>query len=124
MNSGPTLLDFVRHTLGTIWAVEQLLLMQRSPERKWSPAELVAELRASDLLVRKNLDVFERAGLVAPHEGGLYQFAPASELLSNTCADLAQLYRERPHTVQSAILSSPDRLQQLANAFKIRRNPS
>jgi hypothetical protein len=124
MSAAPTLLDFVRDTLRTVWAVEQLLLMHRHPDRKWTSAELVAELRASDLVVRGNLDLFERAGLVAPHDGELYQYAPASDLLAAYCADLAQLYRERPHTVQSAILSPPDRLQQLADAFKIRRSPS
>ncbi len=121
--SEANLLDFVRETLGSVWAVEQLLLMQRTPERKWKPAELVAELRASDLLVVNNLAAFERAGLVAPHADGAYQFAPASDLIAALCADLALLYRERPHTVRNAIMSSPDRLQELADAFKLRKRP-
>src|SRR5438045_3635205 len=68
---------FVRQHVGSVWAVELLLLMRRDPARCWTAAELVAELRASTSLVADNLQRFLTGGLVAP-EQDCFRYAPAS----------------------------------------------
>jgi len=114
------LFGFIREQLRSVWALELLLLMRRAAGRSWSPQELVGELRASPALVSDNLAAFERAGLVAAAEDGRYAFSPASPLLSALCDQLETAYRERPVTVINAIVSPPDKLQALADAFRIR----
>jgi hypothetical protein len=114
------LFGFIREQLRSVWALELLLLMRRGAGRSWSPQELVDELRASPALVSDNLASFERAGLVVAGPDDRYAFSPASPLLSSLCDQLETAYRQRPVTVINAIVSPPDKLQALADAFRIR----
>jgi len=43
---------FVQDGLGSMWALTLMLTLRENPERRWSAAELVAHLRASDTIVR------------------------------------------------------------------------
>lgn len=114
------LFGFIREQLRSVWALELLLLMRRRADHAWTAHELVSELRASQTLVTDNLANFERAGLVRADEDGRYAFAPVSPVLSALCGQLAAAYAERPVTVINAIVSPPDKLQDLADAFRIR----
>lgn len=114
------LFGFIREQLHSVWALELLLLMRRAPDRRWSEQELVTELRASPTLVTNNLAAFERGGLVSPDEEGRYQYCPASLLLRALCDQLDEAYRERPVKVINAIVAPADKLQTLADAFRIR----
>lgn len=93
--------------------------MRRDPARFWTPAELVAELRASTSLVADNLQRFLTSGLIAP-EGDRFRYAPASPMLDALCSDLEAAYRERPVAVINMIARPADPLQSLADAFKFR----
>lgn len=114
------LFGFIREQLRSVWALELLLLMRRQADRSWSPQELVDELRASAPLVSDNLASFERAGLVVHDEAGRFTYSPAAPLLGSLCDQLDAVYRERPVTVINAIVAPPDKLQALADAFRIR----
>jgi len=113
------LFGFIREQLHSVWALELLLLMRRSPEHHWSQQELVSELRASPALVANNLATFERGGLVTADEEGRYTYCPASPLLAALCDQLDDAYRQRPVKVINAIVSPPEKLQTLADAFRI-----
>src|SRR5690242_16465975 len=92
------IVQFIHAYVPTVWALELLLLLRADPARRWSPAELLKELRASTSLVDENLAHFERHGL-ALNDGEGWRFAPASSHLAALAASLATLYRERPmHT--------------------------
>jgi hypothetical protein len=84
--------------------------------------QLVGELRASTNLVTDNLTRFERAGLVVAEENGRARFAPAAPTLSKLCDELDAAYRQRSVAVINAIVSPPDKLQALADAFRIKRD--
>ncbi|MGE5566940.1 MAG: hypothetical protein ACM3YN_12415 [Parcubacteria group bacterium] len=114
------LFGFIREQLHSVWALELLLLMRRAPDRLWSQQELVSELRASPTLVSNNLSTFERGGLVTADDDGRYRYCPASLLLAALCDQLDEAYRERPVKVINAIVSPPEKLQTLADAFRIR----
>ncbi len=114
------LLELIRQSVRSVWALELLLLMRREALRSWTPDELVSELRASHTLVADNLAALEATGLVLS-ENGRYRYAPATPLLEKLCARLEEEYRLRPVTVINAIASSPnDRLHKLANAFRLK----
>src|SRR5689334_24274546 len=49
-----------------------------------------------------------------------YTYCPASLLLAALCDQLDEAYRERPVKVINAIVSPPEKLQTLADAFRIR----
>jgi hypothetical protein len=111
---------FVREHVRSVWALELLLALKRSPERCWHVDELVRELRASTTLVSSNLQGFERSGLAIRDDAGCYRYAPASPVLDELAGDLEQAYRERPVATINLIAKPGDALQSLADAFKFR----
>jgi len=114
------IIQFIRTYIPSVWALELLLLLRADPARRWSPAELLKELRASTSLVNENLTRFDRHGLALRDDQG-WHFAPASPHLETLAAGLAALYRERPiYTI--GLISRPDPLQALADAFRIKRD--
>ena len=117
------LLGFIREHIRSVWALELLLLMRRSPERSFTADELVSELRGSSTLVNGSLASFERAGLVLREDDGRVRYAPAAPMLATLCDDLEAAYRQRSVAVINAIVAPPDKLQALADAFKIKRDP-
>jgi hypothetical protein len=114
----PEQLAFIRRSLKSVWALELLMLLRADRQRAWSTAELVGELRASDNLVGRILEDFRRQGLVSG-EGGWRYAADAPD--ADLCDQLEALYRERPMTLIRAISTPPDRLQALADAFRIKK---
>ncbi|HTK34249.1 MAG TPA: hypothetical protein VL358_03035 [Caulobacteraceae bacterium] len=113
------LVAFIRRSIPSVWALDVLLLVQRSPTRNWSLGELVGELRASDAVVLGVLDGLQRDGLVAKGEDGCVRFAPAADLLEELTVALAEAYAERPVAVINTIVSTDAKLQTLADAFRL-----
>jgi hypothetical protein len=114
------LVAFIRRSIPSVWALDVLLLVRRTPIRAWSPRELVGELRASDAVVLGVLNSFQRDGLVAKGEDGRFRFAPAAEFLEDLTIALAEAYAERPVAVINAIVSTDAKLQSLADAFRLK----
>ena len=98
--------------------MELLLLLHRTPDRRWRPSELVRELRASDTLINDNLDLFQQHGL-AVAEDGVWRFAPANRMLEELTQRLARSFRERP-VATMGLVTGVDPIQSLSDAFKIR----
>ncbi|MFI4963761.1 MAG: hypothetical protein ACHP9T_00200 [Caulobacterales bacterium] len=111
---------FIRGHLGSVWALEILLLLRRDSRRAWSVGELVQELRASTALVSTNLAKFEASGLVLADDGRRYRYAPASSLMRDLCDAVDLAYRERPVAIINLISAPEDRLQRLADAFRFK----
>jgi hypothetical protein len=110
---------FVREHIRSVWALELLLLLRRDPDRCWAPADLVLELRASQMLVVDNLQRLEHAGLVVPDEAGCFRYAPVNPALAVVCDALDAAYRQRPVAIVNMIARSGS-LQSLADAFKFK----
>lgn len=114
------LLAFIRRSIPSVWALDVLLLVRRPPPRSWSAGELVGELRASDAVVLGVLEGLQREGLVARGEDGRFTFAPAAEFLEELTVALEKAYAERPVAVINAIVSTDAKLQDLADAFRLK----
>jgi hypothetical protein len=116
-----SLLRFVTSSFPSIWALELLLALKR--DRRWrSHEELVAALRASDLVVSNALDSLVAAGLasVGP-EGAIYM--PASDDVAAYVDETEALYAERPDSVRRAIVRAAGRSASVfSDAFRLRRD--
>jgi hypothetical protein len=119
MTNERDLAGFVREHIGSVWALELLLILLRGGDREWSVSALVTELRGSPSLVVDNLARFERSGLVIRAEGDGWRYAPANAFMSTLVEDLAAAYRERPVSIIN-IIARPDPVQGLADAFKLK----
>lgn len=114
------LLGFIGSSFRSVWALELLLVLKRDP-RRWSRAELVSTLRASDLVVAKAIDALVAAGLIAI-DGESARFMPAGDDIARRVQQLEKLYAARPDAVRRAIVSArASGATAFADAFKLRK---
>ena len=116
------ILDFIRSSVKSVWALELLLLMRRVTAHAWTLDQLVKELRSSRTIVTDSLSAFVQAGVIREEEQG-FRYGPASTELDQMIERLAKEYTERPTTVINAIIEAQNaKLQDFANAFRIKRD--
>lgn len=114
-------LSFIASSFRSVWALELLLVLKRE-QRTWSHEELVATMRASELVVTRALVALEAAGLVS-NDGDKAQFMPVGEDVAELVEAAAALYARRPDSVRRAIVSaSSGEAAAFANAFKLRKD--
>lgn len=110
------LLDLIKRSVGSVWALE-LLLVLRATDRAWSEAELVTELRSSQLVVSQSLAGLVAGGLVESSDKGV-RYRPADPETAKLVDKLADTYRNRPDAVRRAIVApSDDKLKSFSDAF-------
>ena len=117
--SDEDVLQFVAASFPSIWALELVFVLRRDP-RLWTTAEMVAALRASELVVSKALEALVAAGL-AFVEGDGAVYLPVSG--ADGFVDSAErLYRTRPNAVRRAIvIARTSSASAFADAFKLRK---
>jgi hypothetical protein len=114
-------LNFAASSVGSIWALE-LLLLVRQDHRAWTSAELMRQLRGSNVVIAQGLQRLRSAGLIT-EESGHYFYKPSSAEIDAVAGDLENLYRLKPVTVISAIANAPQRkLQILSDAFRLKKD--
>jgi hypothetical protein len=123
MSSEEELASFIRSTFRSVWSLELLLYLAAHRERSWSRADLVAALRASDLIVAQSLDRLIAAGLVSIDGEGCARYSPASDDLEDLTERTGELYGRSPDAVRRSIIaSSMDGLAAFADAFRLRKD--
>ena len=118
---------FLRTAVPSVDAAELLLVLQREPDRWWSPLDAAAALRPATTLseadAARYFALFQSTGLLALAPDKRVQYKPGSELLRAHARTLDQAYRERPVTLIRVIYALRDsRIQSFADAFKLRRS--
>jgi hypothetical protein len=114
------LLSFIGSSFRSVWALELLLLLKRE-RRPWPNSELVAALRASDLVVSKALDGLIAAGLASGDEQGAV-YMPVNDKVAARIEETEQLYLTRPNAVRRAIVAaSTSSATAFADAFRLKK---
>ena len=114
-------LRFIAASFPSVWALE-LLLALKAERRAWTPQQLVATLRASELVVSRALDALVAAGLASIEEEGAF-YLPASRDIEQCIERVEHIYRTRANAVRRIIISAQTSgASAFANAFKIRRD--
>lgn len=119
MTSREELADFIRSSFRSVWSLELLLVIKREP-RSWTIAEIVAALRASELVVTKCIESLTTAGLVSPESDQEIRFLPATNDLRKLVEEAEALYSKQPDAVRRLIIASSSgfSLTDFANAFR------
>jgi hypothetical protein len=121
VSSSDDLLRFAATSFRSIWALELLLVLKRN-SRVWSRPELVATMRASDLVVNQALEGLVAAGLASMIGNGV-EYMPVNDEVARSVDELEKLYGARPNAVRRAIISaSTAGASAFANAFKLRKD--
>lgn len=110
---------FIRSSFRSVWSLELLLLLKREP-RPWARGEIVAALRASDLVVSQGLDALVVAGLVAVEESGCAAYRPVSGETAALVDAAESFYARSPDAVRRMIVAaSTGSLGAFADAFRL-----
>jgi hypothetical protein len=99
------LLAFIATSIGSVWAIELLLLLRHDPARGWDAEALVRELRSSAVVIDDALARLFAAGLIIRDGGGVYRYRAASSRLDQLASELEEVYATKPMTVIRAIAS-------------------
>ena len=119
----PEVLEFLRSSVKSVWALEVLLFLRRRSERAWTVDALTTELRSSAMLIGEVVAGFVAAGLVRDEGEPGYRYGPAHTALDYAVSQVERAYAERPTAVVRAILSAPsDKIQSFADAFRLRKD--
>ena len=114
-------MDFVRTSLGSVWALELLVLLGGERERSWRLEEIVRESRSSSAAVSHALLLLEAAGLIAKTNAREYRYQPSSPELDTIGELVRKIYSTKPTTVIAAMFESPNhKLREFAQAFKFK----
>jgi len=120
-SSEDDVLRFVAASFPSVWALELLLALKRE-RRPWSREELVATLRASELVVSRALEALAAAGLASFEDGGAI-YLPVNADVDRLVEQVEQTYRTRPNAVRRTIIAaSASSATAFADAFKLRRD--
>jgi len=115
------LFTFIGSSFRSVWALELLLLMKRE-HRSWSRDELIATLRASELVVNKAVDELIAAGLLSLEGDGVV-YMPAGDDIARNVKQVEKVYSARPNAVRRAIVSaSASGATAFADAFRLRKD--
>lgn len=120
-------LQFIHRFITSAAQLEVLLLVAAKQQRDWSVGQVNDELRSGYALMAEVLGSLHQAGLLtvsgsAPDH--CYRYAPDDVELGRQVDALMGLYRERRHSVLSAIYERPaqtaDPIQAFSDAFRFR----
>jgi hypothetical protein len=95
--------NFIRTNFHSVWALELLCLLLRHRDRALGHAEMVAELRGSDLAIAQSVESLEAVGLVLAQADGGARYGPVSPALDEMAGKAAALYATRPDAVRRTI---------------------
>lgn len=115
-------METVQSCLDSVWSLEVLLLVHRGADRPWTTAELVSELRSSELVVAQSLRCLLGAGLMIDEGDGTVRYSAASSDLAAFVAKLDHEYRTRPNQIRRMIVGrSNTKLTSFSDAFLLRK---
>lgn len=111
---------FARTAIGSVSALELLILLRHERPRRYRPAQLVRELRSSELAIGQALEHLIQFGLVSGTADTGYHYQQESPSLDVICERVEAVYARKPVSLIRSLLDAPDeKLRQLADAFRI-----
>ena len=112
----------IESCLDSVWSVELLLLLYSHADRSWATADLVSELRSSELVVAQSVRKLIEAGLVVNDGPGSVRYSAVAPDLDAFVIRLEHEYRTRPSHVRRIIVGrSNAKLTSFSDAFLLRK---
>ncbi len=116
--------QFIHEKIHSVEQLEVLLLLSRTPEKEWGPAEVSQELHIQPESAAKRLFDLHAAELLILSQTSdrLYRYKPATSALESAVRGLAEAYTVRRVSVINLIFATPrDHIRVFSDAFRIRK---
>lgn len=112
-------LRFVAASFTSVWALELLLALKRSGG-VCTRGDLIAKLRASELVVSRAIDSLVAAGLIS-HEQDTATYLPVNRATAASVERAEELYHRKPDAVRRAIVTARSSgITAFADSFRLR----
>lgn len=122
MASSLELEQFITSSFRSVWALEVLCHLRKTADRCVAAVDLVATLRASELIVGQSLAELTAAGLVHVLDDGSARYAPATPRLDQLAAAAEARYATAPDAVRRIIVKAANPgATAFADAFRFKR---
>ena len=116
-------LELIRSSIKSAWALELLLFVRRHSARAWTVEQLTTELRSNPSLVSNILATLRKANLVQEEPGGAFRYAPGTPALDDVVRQLEEINAERPLALIKEIISAPnEKLNSFVDAFRLKKD--
>jgi DNA-binding transcriptional regulator PaaX len=113
---------FIQSSFRSVWSLEVLLLLKRE-RRSWTSEEIVAALRASELIISQSVAALGAAGLVVTDREGRTEYRPTDAAAAQLVEEAERLYGLSPDAVRRLIIGSyASGLAAFADAFRLRKD--
>lgn len=117
-----TLVQALTQRVDSVTQLDVLLLVYAGGLRQWSAPDVAGELRIGADWAEQHLEMLTKRGLLDRDQA---QYVPRRNPdLVPAVEELARLYRTHPVSVITAIYKSEKRLEDFAEAFRIRKPPA
>lgn len=114
-------LAFVHTEIGSLGAVELLLLLRSNAAIEWNIEELVRSLRSSSLAIAQAINRLHSAGFINEERPRVFRFEPRSSAHEEIADEIARLSAQKPLRLAKAIAQIPsEKLRNFSDAFKFR----
>jgi hypothetical protein len=113
--------EFLETHIDSIAQLEALLLLRDAPGAAWDAKSIAKRLYVPEHEALRALAHLAGNGLIA-RDGDRFQFHPQSEGLSQGVVLLADYYRSHLISITNLVHSKPRRIQQFADAFKLKKD--
>lgn len=114
---------FIQANFRSVWTLELLRFLRQNRDRGLSHAEMVAELRGSDLIVEQSVSSLSAAGLIVVEADGGARYHPTSNDLDALAEGAIALYARSPNAVRRMIVSAANPgIAAFADAFRLRKD--
>lgn len=115
--------EFIGDSFSSIWDLELLAALLVQPDHALTQEELVARMRASDLVVSQGVQALVSAGMASLDAEGRVQFRPVNDEVAEGARAANEFYRRFPGRARRLIVArqSPG-LNAFADAFRLRKD--
>lgn len=117
-NFPETVVQLVFEYIDSVEQLEVLLFMRQNRESSYECSFISNELRSNPQSVLNRLHTLQKIGFVDERDGR-FQYAPENEELDNVVAELADVYKVRPHKIFELIFSPLKKGRVFADAFVV-----
>jgi hypothetical protein len=113
--------EFLANHIDSIAQLEALLLLRHSHDVVWGVQGVAKRLYVGEPEALEALTHLAAHGLIT-QDGNTYKFDPKSDELAGMVALLAEYYRAYLIPITNLIHAKPRRIQQFADAFKLKKD--
>jgi len=113
--------DFILNQIDSIAQLEALLLLKNNARQSWTAADCARRLYITDAEATQILGRLEAGGFLISSQTD-YRFECRSPAEEDIAERLSTLYRQKLIPVTNLIHSKRNRVQQFADAFRLRKD--